>query len=139
MSSSEEIKHDGIVKSIEGNIAKVSIISKSACLSCQVKGACHVSDLSEKIIEVNLFETNFTVGENVTIALKESSGIKALIIGYMLPFTIMIATLITISRFTNNEILIGLGALGTLVPYYFSLFVLKDQIKKQFTFLLHKQ
>ena len=57
----------------------------------------------------------------------------------MLPFAIMIATLITISRFTNNEIIIGLGALGTLVPYYFSLFVLKDQIKKQFTFLLHKQ
>ena len=134
MSTSEEIKHAGVVKSIEGNIAKVSIISKSACLSCQVKGACNISEISEKIIEVDMFGTNFNIGEEVNIAMKESSGIKALMLGYMLPFIFMISTLIIISRFTENEIYIGLGSLAILAPYYFFLFVLKNQIKKQFTF-----
>jgi len=137
--AADEVSHDGIVKRIEGDKVFVSIIAKAACLSCQVNSSCSTSELSEKLIEVNRYDVNFTVGENVSVALKETSGVKALMIGYMIPFVLMIATLIIVSEFTNNEIIIGLSSLGILAPYYFALFVLQDFLKKQFSFFVHKQ
>ena len=137
--AADEVSHDGIVKRIEGDKVFVSIIAKAACLSCQMNNSCSTSELSEKLIEVNRYDVNFTVGENVSVALKETSGIKALMIGYMIPFILMIVTLIIVGEFTENEIIIGLSSLGILAPYYFSLFVLQDFLKKQFSFFVHKQ
>jgi len=137
--AADEVSHDGIVKRIEGDKVFVSIIAKAACLSCQMNNSCSTSELSEKLIEINRYDVNFTVGENVSVALKETSGVKALMIGYMIPFVLMIITLITVSEFTESEIIIGLSSLGILAPYYFSLFVLQDFLKKQFSFFVHKQ
>jgi len=136
---SNEVRHDGIVQSIEGDTVKVSIISKAACISCQMNSSCSTSDLSEKIIEVNRYDVNFTVGESVSVALTETSGLKALFIGYMLPFFILLATLIITMHFTQNEMISGLASLAILVPYYFTLFVLNDFLKRQFSFFVHKR
>lgn len=136
---STEVTHDGIVKGIDGDTVQVSIIAKSACASCNIKGACNVAEMTEKIIDVNHFNVNFEVGEPVTVALKETSGIKALLIGYMIPFAILFVTLIITSFYTENEIVMGLGSLAILVPYYFFLFVLRDKLKKQFSFFIHKR
>lgn len=136
---SADVKHDGIVKSIEGDKVFVSIISKAACLSCQVNSSCSTSDLSEKIIEVNRYDVNFSIGESVSVALKETSGLKALMIGYMIPFMVLIATLIVVLQYTGNELMAGLASLAILVPYYFVLFVLRDFLKKQFAFFVHKR
>ncbi len=136
---STDVKHDGIVKSIEGDKVFVSIISKAACLSCQVNSSCSTSDLSEKIIEVNRYDVNFSIGESVSVALKETSGLKALMIGYMIPFMVLIATLIIVLQYTGNELMAGLASLAILVPYYFVLFVLRDFLKKQFAFFVHKR
>ncbi|MBN2669870.1 MAG: SoxR reducing system RseC family protein [Bacteroidales bacterium] len=137
--SNNEVKHDGIVQGIEGDKVLVSIIAKAACLSCQVKSACNVSDLSEKIIEVNRFDIDYKVGENVTVALKETTGFKALFLGYIMPFLVLISTFVLLSLFTKSELIIGLGALLSLIPYYLMLFLLRDQIKKQFSFFVHKR
>ena len=136
---STEVKHDGIVKSVEGDKVQVSIIAKSACASCNVKGACNVAEVAEKIIEVNRYDVNFEIGESVTVALKETSGFKALIIGYMLPFVILLITLITTSFYTEEEWIMGVAAITVLLPYYFFLFVLRDKLKKQFSFFIHKR
>jgi sigma-E factor negative regulatory protein RseC len=136
---STEVKHEGIVKEIVGDKVHVSIIAKSACLSCQVKGACNISEMTEKIIEVNRYDVNFNIGESVIVALKETSGFKALFIGYLIPFFILLATLIITSSITENEIIVGLSSLVILVPYYFFLFILRDKLKKQFSFFIHKR
>ena len=136
---SNEVRHDGIVQSIEGDIVKVSIISKAACISCQMNSSCSTSDLSEKIIEINRYDVNFNIGESVTVALAETSGLKALFIGYMLPFFILLASLIITMHFTQNELISGLVSLAILVPYYFTLFVLNDFLKRQFSFFIHKR
>lgn len=136
---SAEVKHDGIVQSIDGDKIFVSIISKAACLSCKVNESCSTSEMSEKIIEVNRFEETFKIGDPVTVSLKETSGLKALMIGYMLPFAILLITLLTIMEYTGDELMAGLVSLAILVPYYFLLFVLREKLKKQFSFFVHKR
>jgi sigma-E factor negative regulatory protein RseC len=74
----------------------------------------------------------------VTVLFRESSGMKALVLGYMLPFLILMITLVVAISVTGNEILAGILALLMLVPYYLTLYLLKDKIKQTFTFKLEE-
>ena len=135
--SKNEVSHSGIIQEIVGNTAKISIMSKAGCLSCAMNKSCSASDVKEKIIEVNNFAGNFRIGESVDVGLAESAGLKALFLGYLLPFLVLFITLIIASNF-YSELTAGLIALFSLVPYYFSLYILQNRIKKEFSFLVHK-
>ena len=135
----QEVSHSGIVQEVstDGKV-KVSIISKANCISCQLNKSCSASDIKEKIIEVDNYGGVLKIGEMVDVSLKESAGFKALFIGYVLPFLILFITLIVMTETTDNQLIAGLVALSTLVPYYFSLYLLQNVIKKEFSFFINK-
>ncbi len=136
----KEVSHSGIVQEItsDGKV-KVSIISKANCLSCQLNKSCSASDLKEKIIDIDYYGGILKVGEIVDVSLKETAGFKALFLGYILPFLILFFTMITLTNLSSNELLVGMLSLSTLIPYYFALYLLKNIIKKEFSFFVHKQ
>ena len=134
----ELLRHTGIVKAVTPSSLIVSIINQSACSGCHAKGACNVSDMQEKEIEVTYFSKNYKPGNMVTVVFRESSGMKALFLGYILPFLILILTLIIGIESTGNEFAGAFIALGMLVPYYIILYLAKDKIKKEFTFELEE-
>ena len=139
MSSSGTIEHLGIVKEISSNQVIVSIVQQSACGSCNVRGACSISDTNEKIIDVaRLRDESYVVGEQIRVILEQSLGIKALGLGYMLPFLILLAILVTMVSMGINEGLAGITALASLAPYYIVLFFFRDRLKKEFSFRLKK-
>ena len=135
------IKHEAIVKEVKDNSIKVSIVSKSACLSCHLKSSCSVAEIQEKVIEVKNYNTGldkYNVGEKVNVIMYKSLGIKALILGYIIPFFILLGVLIITFIYTNNEPLSGLLALASLGPYYFALFLSKNKLSKEFNFAIEK-
>ena len=139
MSSSGTIEHLGIVKEINSNQVIVSIVQQSACGSCNARGACSISDTNEKIIDVvRLRDESYDVGEQIRVILEQSLGIKALGLGYMLPFLILLAILVTMVSMGINEGLAGITALASLAPYYIVLFFFRDRLKKEFSFRLKK-
>ena len=138
MANSKSVEHTGRIESIDGNKINVSILSMSGCASCQVKGACSISDMKEKSVEVYDFSNQYTKGEQVNVILKQSLGFRALFLGYVLPFILVLFILIILTIITNNEAVSGIGSLLVLVPYYIILFVLKDRIKKKFAFTINK-
>jgi sigma-E factor negative regulatory protein RseC len=136
MISDSSIEHRGIIRQISKDRAEVSIITKGACASCHIQGSCNPSEMQEKIIEVELLEANFSVGDQVCVFLQEREGVKALFWAYLLPFLLLIFLIFTVSYITSDELIIGLGSLSILPFYYFVLFLLKERIKKQFHFTL---
>lgn len=134
----EMLRHTGIVKQVTPSSLIVSIINQSACSGCHVKGACTVADVQEKDIEITNFRNNYTPGSMVTVIFRESSGLRALFLGYVLPFLILLITLIIAIEVTGNELFGGIIALAMLVPYYFALYFTKDKLKKIFTFELEE-
>jgi positive regulator of sigma E activity len=132
------LRHTGIVKEVTPSSLIVSIINQSACSGCHAKGACAVSDLQEKDIEITSFRNSYQPGNMVTVIFRESSGLKALFLGYVLPFLVLLITLIVAIEVTGNEILGGFIALAMLVPYYLILYFSKDKLKKAFTFELEE-
>ena len=112
----------------------VNIISQSACSSCHANGACSVSDVQDKEIEIYNFSNKYSPGQQVTIVFKESKGFTALFFGYVLPFILVLTTLITATSLDNNELVAGLLSLAILVPYYIIIHLFSHRFKKVFNF-----
>ncbi|MDY0287003.1 MAG: RseC/MucC family positive regulator of sigma(E) [Bacteroidia bacterium] len=137
MKNDDIIKHEGIITSITEGKPMVKILSKSACAECHAKGACGMSDLQEKIIEVeNTRNLELHEGQKVNVTMLTSMGIKAVIAGYLIPFLILMAVLFTVLGLTKKEGLAALLGLAAMIPYYIILSKLKPGLKKKFYFEL---
>lgn len=131
------IEHPGIIQTLTGTKATVSILSQSACSSCHSKSYCSMSEMAEKIVEVDLPPgSSFQIGQQVTITLRQNLGYKALFLGYLLPFLILLLSLIILLQLTQNELLSGLLSVALMFPYYGILYLRREQVKQQFRFFI---
>lgn len=131
------VSHPGVILQISGHIAEVMILAKSACSSCQVKGACNMSEMEEKRVFIELPpEHNFESGQQVNVTMKQSLGNFAVFLGYILPFLVLLLTLIVSISTGLSEGAAGLLSLGILVPYFVVLYQLRNKLSKKFSFQL---
>jgi len=136
--AAQEITHEGIIEGIENQKVKVKFTSHSACADCHAKGICSVSESDEKELEIPVKETIYNIGDKVDIILAISSGFRALFYGYILPFLIVLTILILVLSITQNEVISGILALLSLVPYYVILKVTSPSFRKNFEFTIRK-
>lgn len=134
----KQVKHDGIVASINGNTMVVCIVASSACAGCTAKSHCVPSENQDRDIRIDGFSGEFAVGERVTVVMRQSLGIRALCIGYVLPFAAVLTTLLTVYQITSNELASGLSALLILLPYYLTVKLFHRKITKTFGFTVQK-
>ncbi|WP_045033376.1 SoxR reducing system RseC family protein [Draconibacterium mangrovi] len=132
------IRHKGFVKAIKDASLTVNIVSQSACSTCHAQGACSVSDFQDKEIEVSEYKGSYKIGDEVTILFKQSKGFTALIWGYVIPFFVVLGTLIIALEVTGDELKSGLLSLFILVPYYITLYFFRHLLKKVLKFELEE-
>ena len=133
-----DIRHKGFIKVVGEDSLIVNIVNQSACSTCHAQGACSVVDFQDKEIEISHFTKKYSPGQEVTILFRESQGFTALFYGYILPFILVLITLIIMTSVSDNELLAGLTALSILIPYYTTLYFLRHLLKKVFKFELEE-
>ena len=134
-SDKENISHPGIVEQVSEDTVKVRIVAMSACASCHAKGMWNVADMEEKIVEVrNIPRRDYQKNDHVTVSMKQSLGSRAVMLGYIFPFLLMIATLILVLFLAGDEGLAGLSAILILIPYYWLLYIYRNKLKSTFSF-----
>lgn len=136
--SGKEITHEGIVQEVRDDNITVSFVSHPACSLCNLKNICSLADSEVKNLEIISQGNNYHVGEKVTVVLSQSSGFRAVFLGYILPLIIVCLSLVLLLKITNNEALAGLASISMLIPYYLILWLLRGVIKKNFKFRLVK-
>ncbi len=129
------IQHSGTVKQVEENSVLVSITSNSACSGCHAEGVCNISGKEEKTISVR-GRYNVQPGDNVTVEMSESMGMKAVVLSYVMPVFIIIAGLVGFSFLSISEAASGLAAISLLLPYFIILYIFRKYINRSFTFTL---
>lgn len=127
-----------MVSSVEGHHVKVTILSQSACQSCHAKGTCSMGGEENKEIELDHITENYQVGEKVNVIMRESTGMTAMLLGYFIPFIVMIIILIALQNLFHQEGLSALGALGSVALYYLILYFLKGKLSRKLTFTIEK-
>jgi sigma-E factor negative regulatory protein RseC len=130
------IKHVGTVESI-GSSIQVRIVQKSACSSCTAKSLCHSSESKEKIIDIYESHPELKVGDEVMIYGTTSMGLSAVVYAFVVPFFVLMIVLCLCYSLTNhNEVLSGVIALLSMIPYYIGLHLCKDRLKRKFSFTI---
>jgi len=129
------IQHEGTVKQVENNSVLVTITSCSACSGCHAEGICNISGKEEKIINVT-GRYNVSPGDNVTVQMNESTGMKAVLLSYIIPLLIIISGLIVFNSLSFSEGASGLAAISLLFPYFLVLYIFRKNINRSFSFTL---
>ncbi|NQT76804.1 MAG: SoxR reducing system RseC family protein [Bacteroidetes bacterium] len=133
----ESISHPGIIEQVTEDKIIVKIIAMSACSSCHAKGMCNVADMEEKVVEVRKIpHRDFQKNDQVTVSMKKSLGSRAVLLGYIFPFVLMIVTLLLVLFLAGNEGSAGLSAMLVLIPYYWLLYIYRSKLKSTFSFTI---
>lgn len=132
---SQKISHTGVIERIEGGSMKVRIVQTSACAACKVASHCNAAESKVKIVDVfGCDTTNYSTGQEVTVWASKDVANKALLLGFGVPFLLLVSVLMIALRLTASEGVAALVALGSLVPYYFVLWLLRDRIQRGISF-----
>lgn len=133
----KEIYHDGKIIEITPEFTSVEIISSSACSQCHAKGLCGFSEGESKVVMVPTSPyTERKVGDTVTLALKQTMGLKAVWISYVIPLIILMILVLSLSSVIDNEVWTGLTAIGGVALYYLVIWLLRDKLKNEFVFYI---
>ncbi len=134
----DRVSHDGIITGIKGEEVQAKILSQSACASCNIKGACNMSEMKEKIISIPIpKDKNLSIGQEVKISMKIGQANRAVIFAYVIPVIILISMIFILSALKIDEGISALVSIGSLVPYYFILFLFRNKIKSRFEYEIH--
>ena len=133
----KEIYHDGKIIEITPEFTSVEIISSSACSQCHAKGLCGFSEEESKVVMVPTSPyTERKVGDTVTLAMKQTMGLKAVWISYVIPLIILMILVLSLSSVIDNEVWTGLTAIGGVALYYLVIWLLRDKLKNEFVFYI---
>ena len=136
----QPICRDGIVRKIEDGHLLVEITISSACGQCRAKSFCIPSEQKQELIEAqNPYNQTFTVGEVVTLNLQSSAGRKAVVLGYLMPFVVLLASFLLTFLFTDKEWIPVLVSLACTFLYFVVLHHFKKGMEEQFTFYVTKK
>lgn len=138
MNSSGTVKHEGIVSKVEGNRITVSFMAQSACGECSAKNLCQISEQKEKEIVIENPSQSFRPGEPVQIIMHSSMGLRAVFLGYVIPFILLIAALAIGDKIFSDELYVGLFGLGVAGMYYLALYLFRDIVSGKFSFTIRK-
>jgi len=134
------ISHSGIVETVSEGCVSVRILQTSACAACKVSGYCHAAEAKEKIVDVYGCDTaKYSTGQEVIVTASGSVAKKALILGFGIPFLLVLGVLVAVLLLTNNEGVAALSALGSLLPYYFLLWLRRDNIQRSISFQIEEK
>lgn len=132
------IRHSGVVESIEGDCIKVRIVQTSACRSCKNASSCSMSESKEKIVDVYEKHENLVVGNNVWVVVSQRMGYLAVLFSAIIPLLIIILVLMAIVFTTGDEVLAALISLASLIPYYIIIYLARGKIRKKLSFHIEK-
>lgn len=131
------IKHLGVVDSIEGECIKVRIVQASACSSCKIAGHCNASESKEKIVDIYDKKLwNVKKGDKVIVMASQRTGFLAVFLSSVVPLIILVSVLALAFFLTGNEAFAALVSLLSLIPYYFIIYLLREKIRMRLSFYI---
>jgi len=131
------IRHEGTVESIEGKHIRVRIMQSSACSACKIASHCTASDSKEKIIDVyRMPAQRLRVGDEVVVSTSGKTASRAVLLGFGFPLALMLVVLMVLLALGRSEGIAALSAVGVLVPYYLTVWLLRHRIAHRVSFAI---
>ena len=133
------ISHRGRVVEITPELTSVEIISEAACASCHAKGLCGLGESKSKLVQLPTSPyMDLAPGDEVEVLLSASMGHKAVWIAYVIPCFLLIAVLLILNATAVGELASGLGAIASVLVYYFVVWLFRGRLRNVYIFKIKK-
>lgn len=133
------ISHRGRVVEITPELTSVEIISEAACASCHAKGLCGLGESKPKLVQLPTSPyMDLAPGDEVEVLLSASMGHKAVWIAYVIPCFLLIAVLLILNATAVGELASGLGAIASVLVYYFVVWLFRGRLRNEYIFKIKK-
>ena len=134
----KEIVHSGVITGMDGNKIRIHIEQQSACRTCHSRSVCMASDMKEKEVFVENDGGNYQIGETVELLGRTSTGLLAVLLAFVIPFLLILLSLIILQRVVTSEAVSALISLSLLMPYYLILSLFNKKLDKKLQFYIQK-
>ena len=118
---------------------RVDIEVMEACGSCASRKACAMG--SSEVREVMIYTdeaSTYSIGEVVNISAKQSLGVMAVLLCYVLPLVVLVAMLAIMVSLGYSEGISAVVSLGITALYYLLLALLNKHISRKVVFSINK-
>jgi len=103
-----------------------------------VASHCNASEAKEKIIDVYTDARGLKIGEEVIVSTSSTTAGRATLIGFIIPLSILIGVLFVMKVLGYSDEASALWAIGALIPYYISIWLLRERIAEGISFQLER-
>ena len=119
---------------------RVAIVVNEACGSCASRKACSMGQSEKREITVYTADAcNYSVGEQVEVGAKQSLGVVAVLLCYVVPLVVLVASLATTIGCGVIEGVSAIVSLGATLLYYAVLYLFRNRISKRIIFTINKK
>ena len=125
---SDQQEHIGLISAVDGSKVSVRLVDDPTCHSCSMASFCNM-DEDRSLLELDSQVPGWKVGEEVMVKLRNSAGLTATLLAYVLPFLLVVATLLLILKLGYGEMIAASVSLLVLVPYYIVVHLLKGRLR----------
>lgn len=130
------IEEEGIVVEVEGGIAKVAILKKSACEACAAAGVCHPQDADRSFLEA-ANPLGAVKGQKVKVVLAPQVYLKASIILYGIPMVALVGGAIAAKNLAvqysgeaNSDLWAFIVGMGCMLISFFFIRAYNNKVEK---------
>ena len=139
MKHPSQIEHKGTVALIGRNFVRVDIEVMEACGSCASRKACAMGQGTTREIMVYTDEAQrYSVGEVVNVLARQSMGLMAVLLCYVVPLVVLVGALAVAVSFGFSEGVSALISLGATTLYYGLLWLFRKHISRKMIFTIDK-
>lgn len=134
----DTIQHEGIVTQIKDTSIIISIQNQSACAACHAKGACGLSEVTQKNITAEKPPFPLAIGDRVIITATIQSALLSVLFAYIIPSVLIIGILATLILSGTNETTAAITTLLAMILYFFILYLFRNKFARKIKFRVKK-
>lgn len=135
------IRQRATIVDITPSEIEVEVCRPEACAACKAKSVCSEGGASAGGRRMTLLNDGqgYTVGEQIMLVMRRSSGLKAVLIAYLGPVFLIVAALLIFRSMQIREIIAAMTTLGILGLYFLIVRLLRGRINRELTIEIEKE
>ena len=128
------IEHDGIVVQVTEKHITVTIQNQSACAACHAKGACGMSEMTQKNIIAEKPTEPIKIGDRVIVYASNQNAMLSVLLAYVVPSLRIVISLTLFLVWGAGELLAAVLSLAITATYFIVLYLLKNKFAQKIKF-----
>lgn len=133
------IRQSATVMLVTPSEIEVEVCRPEACAACKAKSVCSEGGGEGKRMTLINDGQGYAVGEQITLVMRRSSGLKAVLIAYLVPVFLIVAALLIFQAMQVKDIIAAMATLGILGLYFLIVRLLRGRINRELTIEIEKE